>query len=74
MKTPSAIRMKLYTILLFSTTTIAASTVAAFANNNNNNNKLEGLQIIGSFQRTEKVVEHEGDSDTNCNWVTWNSP
>ena len=22
----------------------------------------------------EKLGEHEGDSDTNCNWCTWNGP
>ena len=29
-------------------------------------------QMLGSCQRAEKVVEHESDSDTNCNWCTWN--
>ena len=22
----------------------------------------------------KKTMEHEGDSDTNCNWCTWNNP
>ena len=21
----------------------------------------------------KKIVEHEGDGDTNCSWCTWNS-
>ena len=24
--------------------------------------------------RELKNMEHEGDSDTNCNWCTWNNP
>ena len=22
----------------------------------------------------KKTMEHESDSDTNCNWCTWNNP
>ena len=29
---------------------------------------------IGSCQKDEKTVEHEGNSDTNYSWCTWNSP
>ena len=29
-------------------------------------------QILGPCQRTEKAVEHKGDSDTNSRWRTWN--
>ena len=25
-------------------------------------------QILGSSQRVEKTVEHEGNDDTNCSW------
>ena len=28
---------------------------------------------IKTFKRTKKTMEHEGDSDTNCNWSTWYS-
>ena len=31
-------------------------------------------QILGSWQRTEKAVEHEDYNNTNCNWCTWNGP
>ena len=23
-------------------------------------------------KKTEKIVKHESDGDTNCNWYTWN--
>ena len=29
--------------------------------------------MLGPCQRILKVVEGEGDCDTNCNWCTWNS-
>ena len=38
-----------------------------------NERKQKYRQILGSWQRAEKAVEYEGDSDTNCNWCTWNS-
>ena len=28
-------------------------------------------QISRSCQRTGKIMEHEGDNDTNCRWCTW---
>ena len=31
-------------------------------------------QIFRSCQRIKRALEHEGDSDTNCNWCTWNVP
>ena len=31
-------------------------------------------QILGFCQRAEKALEHQGDSDTNCRWCTWNDP
>ena len=34
---------------------------------NNKNN-------IGAYQRTEKTMDHEGDSDTNCCWGAWKPP
>ena len=30
-------------------------------------------QILRSYQRTEKAMEHESDGDTSCNQVTWNN-
>ena len=30
-------------------------------------------QILGSCQRAEKPVEHEGDIDTNYSWCTWDN-
>ena len=35
--------------------------------------KRKERQVVGLSQSTKKVVEHEGDGDTNCNWRTWNS-
>ena len=35
-------------------------------------NEKKNKQILGSYQRTENVVEHEGDSDTHCSLRTWN--
>ena len=35
---------------------------------------LKDRKIPGSCHRVEKFVEHEGDSDTNCIWCSWNSP
>ena len=31
-------------------------------------------QILKLCQRTEKTVEYQSDSDTNCNWSSWNGP
>ena len=31
-------------------------------------------KISGPCQRTEKVMEYESESDTNCSWCTWNGP
>ena len=33
---------------------------------------LKDRKIPESCQRTEEVVEHEGDGDNNCSWCTWN--
>ena len=30
--------------------------------------------LLGPCLRTKNVVEHESDSNTNCNWCTWNGP
>ena len=30
-------------------------------------------KIPGSCKRTEKGMEYEGDSDTNCYWFIWNN-
>ena len=38
-----------------------------------NKRKRNDKQIIAFCQRVEKALEHEGDSDTNCNWCTRNS-
>ena len=37
-----------------------------------NKRKEKDRQVFGSCQRAEKVVEHEGDSDANCSWCSWN--
>ena len=37
-----------------------------------NKRKRKDRQILGSCLKTEKVVEYEGDGDTNCNRCTWN--
>ena len=34
--------------------------------------KQKGIQILGSYQRYEKVVEPESGDVTNCRWCTWN--
>ena len=34
----------------------------------NNNSK-----VLGPCQGIEKTVEHESESDTNCNWCSWYS-
>ena len=31
-------------------------------------------QVIRRCLRAKKAVEHESDSDTNCDWHTWNDP
>ena len=36
-------------------------------------NNSEKVDKYLDFTTAEKVVEHEGDSDTNCSWCTWNS-
>ena len=36
--------------------------------------KWKARQILGPRQRIEKAGEHEGNSDTNYSWSTWNSP
>ena len=40
---------------------------------NKNVRRRKAVQIPGSCQRADKAVEHEGDSDTNRSWNTWNS-
>ena len=30
--------------------------------------------VLGTCQRTEKVVEYDDNGDTYCDWRTWNSP
>ena len=37
-----------------------------------NKRKQKDRQILGSCQRGEKAEKHEGDSDTNSSWYTWN--
>ena len=39
-----------------------------------NKRRRKDRQIPGSSQRAEKVVKHEGDSDTIYNWRTLNGP
>ena len=39
-----------------------------------NQKKRNERQIFRSCQRTEEAVEHEGDSDTSCEWRFWNVP
>ena len=34
--------------------------------------KWKDRHILGPCERTKKTVEHEGDSDTNSSWCTWN--
>ena len=36
--------------------------------------KEKGRQIFGLCQSTKKSVKHEGDSDANGGWCTWNGP
>ena len=36
--------------------------------------KRNGKQILGHWQRSEKTMKHEGDSDINCNLRIWKSP
>ena len=31
-------------------------------------------QILGSYQRSEKAVEHKNNSDTSYSWCPWNIP
>ena len=39
-----------------------------------NQRKWKERQVLRSFERTKKIVEHEGDGNTNCKWNTWNGP
>ena len=39
-----------------------------------NKRKQKDRQILGPCLRTKKIMEHEGDSDTNCSWCVWNGP
>ena len=39
---------------------------------NKNKRKLKDRQILGTFPRTKNSVELGSQSDTNCNWNTWN--
>ena len=39
-----------------------------------NKRKQKDWQILGSCQRAEQPVEHEGDRDINCSWYAGNSP
>ena len=32
------------------------------------------VKYLDLAKELKKTVEHEGDSDTNCNWCTWNNP
>ena len=36
--------------------------------------KQKDRRILGYCIRAEKVVEHEGNGDTNSSWCTWNGP
>ena len=36
--------------------------------------KAKKRQVVGHCERTKKAAKHESDSDTNCNWRTWNGP
>ena len=36
--------------------------------------KQKDRQIPGPCQKTEKTLDYEGESDTNCCWCPWNSP
>ena len=31
-------------------------------------------ECLDLVRELKKTMEHEGDSDTNCNWCTWNNP
>ena len=37
-----------------------------------NQKKRNERQVLGVFQRTKKVLEHDCDGATNYNWHTWN--
>ena len=37
-----------------------------------NQRKRKERQVLRPCQRTKKVIEHESDGDTNCNWYTRN--
>ena len=39
-----------------------------------NPRKRKERMVFRLFQRTKKVVEHEGDGDTDYNWSAWNGP
>ena len=43
---------------------------AAPVDHSKNQRKQKKRQIVRSWQRTKKAMEHEGVGDTNCNWCT----
>ena len=36
--------------------------------------RIEKYLELAAEVKKKKAVEHEGDSNTNCNWRTWNGP
>ena len=36
--------------------------------------KRKAKQVLGLRQKTKKAVEHESNSDNNCNWRAWMGP
>ena len=36
-----------------------------------NQRKRNERQVLGSYLRIKKAVEHEGDGNINCNWLPW---
>ena len=38
-----------------------------------NLSKRKERQVLSSYQRTVKAVEHAGDGNINCNWCAWDS-
>ena len=45
---------------------------AVLADHREKSKKTKRQTDIGPFQRTKKVVQHEGNDDTNCRWCSWN--
>ena len=39
-----------------------------------NQRKWKERQVLGTCQRTNNVMEHESNSDSNFSWCAWNSP